>query len=191
MRQTWSNGRRRLTPSPGRIASTNDLGQFRIYGLPPGEYYVSASMRGSAVEMMDMELMMVGDRRSRRNRRRPDRVRAEVRIRVDLLSRAPRMSPKRSASRSPPARKPPAPTSRSSRSGSPASPASSSAPRASRSRARWCRWCRPAATSASRSVSPRRAAPGTAPSPSTTCRRATTCCRRARCRSSPRRRATT
>ena len=58
MRQTWSNGRRRLTPSPGRIASSNDLGQFRIYGLPPGEYYVSASMRGSAVEMMDMELMM-------------------------------------------------------------------------------------------------------------------------------------
>ena len=59
MRQTWSNGRRRLTPSPGRVASTNDLGQFRIYGLPPGEYYVSASMRGSAIEMMDMEVMMV------------------------------------------------------------------------------------------------------------------------------------
>ncbi len=58
MRQTWSNGRRRLTPSPGRVASTNDLGQFRIYGLPPGEYYVSASMRGSAIEMMDMELMV-------------------------------------------------------------------------------------------------------------------------------------
>ena len=42
MRQTWQNGRRRLRPSPGRIAQTNDLGQFRIYGLPPGDYYVSA-----------------------------------------------------------------------------------------------------------------------------------------------------
>lgn len=60
MRQAWANGRRRLMPSPGRIATTNDLGQFRIYGLPPGEYYVSASMRGSAVEMFDMEVMMIG-----------------------------------------------------------------------------------------------------------------------------------
>jgi Carboxypeptidase regulatory-like domain len=59
MRQTWTNGRRRLTPSAGRVAQTNDLGQFRIYGLPPGEYYVSASMRGAALEMVEMELMMV------------------------------------------------------------------------------------------------------------------------------------
>jgi hypothetical protein len=60
MRLTWSNGRRRLVPSPGRIAQTNDLGQFRIYGLPPGDYYVSASLRGGALEMMEMELTMVG-----------------------------------------------------------------------------------------------------------------------------------
>jgi Carboxypeptidase regulatory-like domain len=60
MRQTWANGRRRLTPSPGRVAQTNDLGQFRVYGLPPGDYYVSASLRGSAVEMVDMEVMMAG-----------------------------------------------------------------------------------------------------------------------------------
>ena len=40
MRQSWSNGRRRLLPT-GRTAQTNDLGQFRMYGLPPGEYYVS------------------------------------------------------------------------------------------------------------------------------------------------------
>ena len=39
MRLQFQNGRRRLVPS-GRNASTNDLGQFRIYGLPPGEYYV-------------------------------------------------------------------------------------------------------------------------------------------------------
>jgi Carboxypeptidase regulatory-like domain len=59
MRQTWANGGRRLMPSPGRIAQTNDLGQFRIYGLPPGEYFVSASLRGgAALEVAEMELMI-------------------------------------------------------------------------------------------------------------------------------------
>jgi hypothetical protein len=57
MRQTWSNGRRRLTPAPGRVAQTNDLGQFRIYGLPPGDYYVSATLRGG-MEMMAMDMAM-------------------------------------------------------------------------------------------------------------------------------------
>ena len=46
-------GRRRLTPS-GRNASTNDLGQFRIYGLPPGEYYVTATLRNMGTMMIDM-----------------------------------------------------------------------------------------------------------------------------------------
>ena len=59
MRQTWQNGRRRLVPASGRVAQTNDLGQFRIYGLPPGDYYVSATLRSGGLEMMDMELMMV------------------------------------------------------------------------------------------------------------------------------------
>lgn len=58
MRQTWQNGRRRLVPSPGRVAQTNDLGQFRIYGLPPGDYYVSATLRGG-LEMMETELTML------------------------------------------------------------------------------------------------------------------------------------
>ena len=59
MRQTWQNGRRRLVPSPGRVAQTNDLGQFRIYGLPPGDYYVSASLRsGGGLEMIEMDLMV-------------------------------------------------------------------------------------------------------------------------------------
>jgi Carboxypeptidase regulatory-like domain len=58
MRQTWSNGRRRLVPSPGRIAQTNDLGQFRIYGLPPGDYYVSATLR-SGLSIGDMEVTMM------------------------------------------------------------------------------------------------------------------------------------
>lgn len=57
MRSTWQNGRRRLQAT-GRTATTNDLGQYRIYGLPPGEYYVSATSGGSR-DMMVTELAMV------------------------------------------------------------------------------------------------------------------------------------
>ena len=60
-RQTWSNGKRRLTPVSGRVAQTNDLGQFRLYGLPPGEYYVSASLRGGQ-EVMMLDSMVAGFR---------------------------------------------------------------------------------------------------------------------------------
>ncbi|MCA1563019.1 MAG: carboxypeptidase-like regulatory domain-containing protein [Acidobacteria bacterium] len=56
MRQTWAGGRRRLVPAGGRIAQTNDLGQFRMYGLPPGEYYVTATLRGVETLMMDMNV---------------------------------------------------------------------------------------------------------------------------------------
>jgi len=55
MRSAWSGGRRRLQPS-GRTSMTNDLGQFRIYGLSPGDYYVSATFRGG--DMMAMEMAM-------------------------------------------------------------------------------------------------------------------------------------
>jgi hypothetical protein len=57
MRSAWSGGRRRLQPT-GRMAQTNDLGQYRIYGLPPGDYYVSATLR--AGEAMMMEMAMAG-----------------------------------------------------------------------------------------------------------------------------------
>lgn len=53
MRQSWMGGRRRFAPA-GRTAQTNDLGQFRMYGLPPGEYYVSASLRNSDTMMFEM-----------------------------------------------------------------------------------------------------------------------------------------
>ena len=53
LRQEWSGGRKRLV-NAGRIAQTNDLGQFRMYGLPPGEYYVSASLRNMDGMMMDL-----------------------------------------------------------------------------------------------------------------------------------------
>jgi carboxypeptidase family protein len=35
---------------------TNDLGQFRIYGLSPGDYYVNATFRG--MDMMGMDIAM-------------------------------------------------------------------------------------------------------------------------------------
>ncbi len=57
MRSVWSGGRRRLQ-SAGRSAMTNDLGQYRIFGLPPGEYFVSATYRGGT-EMMVMESSVV------------------------------------------------------------------------------------------------------------------------------------
>jgi protocatechuate 3,4-dioxygenase beta subunit len=53
MRLQFQNGRRRLVPS-GRMGTTNDLGQFRIYGLPPGEYYVSASLRNASSMVVDL-----------------------------------------------------------------------------------------------------------------------------------------
>ena len=53
MRMQFANGKRRLVPA-GRNGTTNDLGQFRIYGLPPGEYYVSASLRNMSMMVMDM-----------------------------------------------------------------------------------------------------------------------------------------
>ncbi|HEV3058811.1 MAG TPA: carboxypeptidase-like regulatory domain-containing protein [Vicinamibacterales bacterium] len=44
MRSQFVQGRRRLVPT-GRFASTNDIGEFRLFGLPPGQYYLSAMMR--------------------------------------------------------------------------------------------------------------------------------------------------
>ena len=52
LRSAWVNGRRRLQPA-GRMAQTNDLGQYRIYGLAPGEYYVSATLRGGGDDRDD------------------------------------------------------------------------------------------------------------------------------------------
>lgn len=41
MRQQFRNGKRVLT-STGRSVETNDLGQYRLYGLPPGTYFIAA-----------------------------------------------------------------------------------------------------------------------------------------------------
>jgi Carboxypeptidase regulatory-like domain len=59
MRQQYANGKRRLTPA-GRASTTNDLGQFRVFGLPPGEYYLSATVRTFETFMTDMMAGMAG-----------------------------------------------------------------------------------------------------------------------------------
>jgi len=43
VRQGYVNGQKQLVPA-GR-AMTNDLGEYRIHSLPPGRYYLSASLR--------------------------------------------------------------------------------------------------------------------------------------------------
>jgi hypothetical protein len=45
MRYAFRDGERRLV-NAGRPIPSNDIGQFRIYGLPAGDYYISASARG-------------------------------------------------------------------------------------------------------------------------------------------------
>jgi protocatechuate 3,4-dioxygenase beta subunit len=37
-------GQRRLAPA-GRTATTNDIGEFRLFAIPPGQYYLSATLR--------------------------------------------------------------------------------------------------------------------------------------------------
>lgn len=54
MRYRYFNGRRRLVPA-GRFAQTDDLGHFRIYGLAPGEYYLSAALRGGMAMGMETD----------------------------------------------------------------------------------------------------------------------------------------
>lgn len=59
MRQTWMGGRRRLVPA-GRTSMTNDLGQYRMYGLPPGDYYVSATLRNAETMIFEAMVMAGG-----------------------------------------------------------------------------------------------------------------------------------
>jgi protocatechuate 3,4-dioxygenase beta subunit len=59
MRSVWSGGRRRLQ-SAGRVSQTNDLGQYRIFGLPPGDYYVSATFRGGDMMMVELAAASFG-----------------------------------------------------------------------------------------------------------------------------------
>lgn len=46
MRSMNQGGRRRMMPA-GRGAMTNDIGEYRLFGLPPGQYYISATLRAN------------------------------------------------------------------------------------------------------------------------------------------------
>ena len=48
MRYQYIQGRRQLSPS-GRPATTNDIGEYRIFALPSGQYFVSATYRGAVI----------------------------------------------------------------------------------------------------------------------------------------------
>ena len=53
MRMQYTSGKRRLMAT-GRASTTSDLGQFRVFGLPPGDYYISVSVRSFDTMIMDM-----------------------------------------------------------------------------------------------------------------------------------------
>src|SRR5262249_62246509 len=46
MRYQYLQGERRLVPAGG--GQTDDKGQYRVWGLMPGDYYVNAVARGAA-----------------------------------------------------------------------------------------------------------------------------------------------
>jgi len=43
MRYSYQQGRRQLTPMRG--VQTNDIGEYRLFAIPPGQYFVSATLR--------------------------------------------------------------------------------------------------------------------------------------------------
>ena len=56
LRYRYMGGSRRLmnAPAEGSTDRTDDQGNFRLFGLPPGDYYVSASNRNMMMMMPDM-----------------------------------------------------------------------------------------------------------------------------------------
>jgi carboxypeptidase family protein len=47
-------GQRRLVPA-GRNAMTNDIGEYRLFAIPPGQYYLTATLRGPGMMMGDSD----------------------------------------------------------------------------------------------------------------------------------------
>jgi protocatechuate 3,4-dioxygenase beta subunit len=56
MRLQFVDGRRRPTPS-GRAATTNDVGEFRLFGLSPGQYVVSATFRSPTLGVVNSAMV--------------------------------------------------------------------------------------------------------------------------------------
>jgi hypothetical protein len=54
-RYAYAGGARRMMPAQGANArdTTDDQGHFRLFGLPPGDYYVSAALRSGGPEVTD------------------------------------------------------------------------------------------------------------------------------------------
>ena len=46
-RYQFVQGQRRLVPA-GRMVTTNDIGEFRLFAVPPGQYYLSATWRNQS-----------------------------------------------------------------------------------------------------------------------------------------------
>lgn len=59
LRLQYAGGKRRLVSS-GRPSTTNDHGYFRVFGLPPGEYFLSASVDSSDAMFMEFAGSMTG-----------------------------------------------------------------------------------------------------------------------------------
>jgi protocatechuate 3,4-dioxygenase beta subunit len=55
LRYGYAGGARRFMPAGGQNSrdTTDDQGQFRLFGLPPGEYLISANFRGGGGEVTD------------------------------------------------------------------------------------------------------------------------------------------
>ena len=54
LRYGYVNGARRMTPvGQNSRDTTDDQGQFRLFGLPPGDYYISATLRTGGPEVTD------------------------------------------------------------------------------------------------------------------------------------------
>jgi hypothetical protein len=61
MRYQYVQGRRQLSPA-GRVSTTNDIGEFRIFGLAPSQYFLSATLQGSGAFAMNGMLGGTDDR---------------------------------------------------------------------------------------------------------------------------------
>ena len=65
LRVSQQNGERRLAAA-GVPAVADDRGVYRIYGLPPGDYFVGAGASGTALSVLDAQLTTEADVRQAR-----------------------------------------------------------------------------------------------------------------------------
>jgi protocatechuate 3,4-dioxygenase beta subunit len=61
MRYTYFTGERRLSFAGGGLGFLNERGQYRVYGLPPGEYYVVATVGVGGPFRVSSDLHLTSD----------------------------------------------------------------------------------------------------------------------------------